>query len=168
MELGRAVYRPDCYWKAIWFYLFLAVLDLPCHMKAFSSCGELGLLRMLVQGLLIPWLLLLQNTGSRCSGFSSCSTYAQWWWCTDLAALQHVGSSWTRDWTHVPCVGRWIPVHCTTWEVLESSFRKHIKSRCLGQWNLCPWKSHQYVIQNVCLVMVLVVDKANSLLDYLM
>ena len=24
---------------------------------------------------------------------------------------QHIGSSWTRDGTHVPCVGRWILIH---------------------------------------------------------
>ena len=29
-------------------------------------------------------------------------------WCTGLVAPQHVGTSWTRDRTHVPCIGRWI------------------------------------------------------------
>ena len=29
-------------------------------------------------------------------------------WCTGLVALQHVGSSQTRDRTHVPCIGRQI------------------------------------------------------------
>ena len=28
-------------------------------------------------------------------------------------------SSWTRDKTHVPRVGRWILIHCTTKEVLK-------------------------------------------------
>ena len=27
-------------------------------------------------------------------------------------------SSWTRDRTHVPCIGTWIPIHCNTREVL--------------------------------------------------
>ena len=41
-----------------------------------------------------------------------------------LASLRHVESSWTRDRTHVPCIGRWILNTWTTsgkdqWEVLE-------------------------------------------------
>ena len=51
-------------------YLFLTVLGLRCCVRAFSSCGEQG-------------LLLLQSTGCRCTGFSSCST----------RALEYVGFS---------------------------------------------------------------------------
>ena len=32
-------------------------------------------------------------------------------------ALRHVESSWTRDWTHVPCISRWTLNHWTTKEV---------------------------------------------------
>ena len=39
-----------------------------------------------------------------------------------LVAPVHVGSSRTRDWTCVPCVGRWILNHWTTREVLLSLF----------------------------------------------
>ena len=38
-------------------------------------------------------------------------------WRSGLAALQHVGSSWIRDLTHVPCIGRQTLIHCTTREV---------------------------------------------------
>ena len=31
-----------------------------------------------------------------------------------LVAVQHVGPSWIRDWTHVFCIGRWILNHWTT------------------------------------------------------
>ena len=34
-----------------------------------------------------------------------------------LVALWHVGSSWSRDETHVRCSGRWILNHCTAREV---------------------------------------------------
>ena len=34
-----------------------------------------------------------------------------------LVALWHMGSSWTRDGTCVPCIGRWILNHCATREV---------------------------------------------------
>ena len=30
-----------------------------------------------------------------------------------LVVLRHVESSWTGDWTRVPCVGRWSLIHCT-------------------------------------------------------
>ena len=54
---------------------------------------------------------LLWSTGSRHAGFSSCSTRAQQLWRTGLVALWHVGSSWTRDRTCVPCIDRQILNH---------------------------------------------------------
>ena len=42
---------------------------------------------------------------------------AQQWWCTGLAAPQHVESSWTRDQAYVPCTDRRILTHCATKEV---------------------------------------------------
>ena len=65
-------------------------------------------------------------------GFSSCGTRAQQLWLkgstaqaqqlwrTGLVSLWHVGSSWTRDLTGVPCIGRWILKHCTTREVKDT------------------------------------------------
>jgi len=53
-------------------------------------------------GLLIAVASL--GTGSRARGF-------RWLWCTGLVALQHVGSSWTRDRTCDSCIGRWILYH---------------------------------------------------------
>ena len=35
-------------------------------------------------------------------------TWAQQFWHTGLAVSWHVDSSWTRDRTRVPCIGRWI------------------------------------------------------------
>ena len=65
-------------------------------------------------GFSLWWLLLLWSTGSRRVGFSSCGMRAQQLWCTGLIAPRHVGSSWTRARTRVPCIGRWILNHCTT------------------------------------------------------
>ena len=48
---------------------FLAALCLRCCSQAFSICGKWGLLFVVVR-----WLLLLQSTGSRRVGFSSCGT----------------------------------------------------------------------------------------------
>ena len=62
-----------------------------------------------------------------CAGFSSCGMWAQYLWLTDLIAPWHLASSQIRDWTRVPCIGQWIPIHCTT-------------SLCVCMWiiQLCP------------------------------
>ena len=58
----------------------------------------------------LRWLLLQQSTGSRHLGFSSRGLWAlerRLSGCgAGLAALQHVGSSQTRDQTRVRCIGR--------------------------------------------------------------
>ena len=49
---------------------------------------------------------------------SSCGAQAQQLWRMGLVAPRHVGSSWTRAQTHVPCISRRTPNHCATREVL--------------------------------------------------
>ena len=83
-------------------FLILAVLGLHCHAAFFSSCGM---------------------QASHCSGFScyraqalrcvGCSCWlrgsraqTQELWHQGLVALWHVGSSPTRDQTHVSCIDR--------------------------------------------------------------
>ena len=85
-------------------------------------------------GFSLRWLLLLRSTGSRCTGFSSCSTQAWQLWLTGsrtqahqlqrmgLVAPRHVGSSWTRARTCVPCTGRRILNHCATREAQDYFF----------------------------------------------
>ena len=53
-----------------------------------------------------------------CHGARTPGTQAQWLWYKDLVALQHVGSSQTRDQTCVPCIGWWVLYHWATREVL--------------------------------------------------
>ena len=60
----------------IYFYFWLHWVFVAAR-GLFSSCGKQGLLFLAVRGLLIGWLLLLQSTGSRRAGFSSCGTRAQ-------------------------------------------------------------------------------------------
>ena len=45
----------------------------------------------------------------------------------DLVAPQLVESSWTRDRTHVPCIGRQILNHWTTREVLLKIFKRRFQ-----------------------------------------
>ena len=47
----------------ILFYLFLAALGLRCYAWAFSSCGERGLLFVVVRGLLIAVASLVVEHG---------------------------------------------------------------------------------------------------------
>ena len=61
----------------LFIYLFWAVLGLCCCTRAFSSCGEQGLLFVVVCRLLIMVASLVAGTGSRRGGFSSCGTQAQ-------------------------------------------------------------------------------------------
>ena len=87
----------------------------------------------------LRWLLLLWSTGSRHVGFSCCGMQAQqlWLvgsraqaqqlWLTGLVAPWHVGSSWTRARTCVPCIGRRILNHCATREVPAPAFLKERK-----------------------------------------
>jgi len=71
------------------------------HSGAFSCCGTQALEHM---------------------GFSSCCTWTQWLWLMGFVVPQHVGSSWTRDRTGVPCIARWILNHWTTREALFFDF----------------------------------------------
>ena len=64
---------------------------------------------------------------SHCCGLSRCGAQApdaqaQRSWLTGPAALQHVGSSWTRARTRVPCVGRQTLNHCATREAQPQDF----------------------------------------------
>ena len=98
-----------------------------CRLSLVAASGGYSSLRCV--GFSLRWLLLWWSTGSRCAGFSSYSTWAQQLrhtcfraqaqqlWCTGLVTPRHAGSSQTRDRICVPCIGRQILNHCTTWEV---------------------------------------------------
>ena len=110
------------------FYLFKKIFWL--HWVFVAACGFSLVAASRVYSLLLcagfslRWLLLLQSTGSRHTGFSSCGTRAQqlWLagsraqaqqlWLTGPVAPWHVGSSPTRARTRVPWTGRRIPNPC--------------------------------------------------------
>ena len=102
---------------SLW-WIFLAVhgLFLVAESGGYSSWGCVGFS--------LPWLLPLQSTGSRCTRFTSCSSWAlgSWavLWSVGLGVLQHVGSSPTKDQTGVPCIASWILNHWTTRETSVS------------------------------------------------
>ena len=99
--------------------LFLAALGLHCCTRAFSSCGEWGLLFVAVCRLLIAVASLAAEHGLQARGLQQLwlvgsRKQAQQLWPTGLVAPWHMGSSQTRDRTHVPCIGRRILNHCAT------------------------------------------------------
>ena len=61
----------------LFIYLFLAALVLCCcaWLSLFAASGSYSSLRRV--GFSLRWLLLLQSTGSRHVGFSSCGMWAQ-------------------------------------------------------------------------------------------
>ena len=118
------------------FFIFtLAVLVLHCYLQAFSSCGKQGLIFVAVHShsFSLTWLLLLWHLDSGAHRLQYCGLQAQelqpvgsrvWarqlWHVSSLAPC-HVGSSQTRDETHVLCIGRWILNHWTTRESQASN-----------------------------------------------
>ena len=95
----------------VFVFLFLVALSFCCCVNSFPCCSKWGL------------LLLVVHRASHWGAFCSCIAQAlehrcQQLWCMGLVAVQHVDSSWTRDGTHLPFIGRGIPIHCTIREVL--------------------------------------------------
>ena len=112
---------------------FLAALGLHCSVWALCSC-EQGCPPLPCAGLSFQRLLLLSITASRRRSFRSRSMLAwklqlsgsrmlaQSLGPMDLFAPLLLESSQTRDWAHVPCIGRPILIHCATREVRKKTF----------------------------------------------
>ena len=58
----------------LFIHLFLAALGLCCGLSLVAASGDYSSLRC--AGFSLQWFLLLQSTGSRCAGFSSCGSRA--------------------------------------------------------------------------------------------
>ena len=123
-------YVPYYFYKFIYLYIYFwlyQVFVAVCRLSLVAASRGYSLLWC--TDFSLQWLLLLWSMGSRRMGFSSCGMQAQqlWLtgsraqvqqlWCMGLVAPRHVGSSQTRDQTHVPCIGRQILNHCATREV---------------------------------------------------
>ena len=93
-----------------------------CCVEYLSSCGQWGLLLVVVLRLLIALVSLGCGTQAlRLRGFSKLHlsgsrTQSQQLWLMSLVAPWQVGSSRIRDQTHVSCTGRWILYHRATME----------------------------------------------------
>ena len=110
-------------------FFFLISFDLFIFGCIGSSLLCVGFLQLRGAGV----TLCCSAQASHCSGFSCCAEHglhqlwlagfraqAQQLWHRGLVAPQHVGSSWTRARTCVPCIGRQILNRCATGEVLRN------------------------------------------------
>ena len=85
----------------LFIYFWLHWVFVAAHRLSLVAVSR-GYSLLLCAGFSLWWLLLLQSAGSRRTG---------------LVAPWHVGSSWTRARTRVPCTCRQILNHCATREV---------------------------------------------------
>ena len=110
----------------------LAVLGLHCFEGSSQAEVSGGYSSLRCLDFLLQWLLLLQSTGYRARRLHSPGSsgvavppsrvQARELWCTGSAALQHVGSSRTRNRTCVSCIGRQTLHHWATREVPSCAF----------------------------------------------
>ena len=109
-------------------------MGLCCCVSAFFNCSRWGSSLAEVRRLPIAVASLAVHTVSMCGDFSRCSSWAQylwlmgskaqaqWLWCMSLVALWHVVSSWSRDGTSVPYIGRQILNNWITRETFHDTF----------------------------------------------
>ena len=104
----------------------MAVLGLRFCARAFSSCGKWGPLFIAVRGpLCITVRGPLTIVASLVAEHRLQTRRLSNLWLTGLVTPQHVGSSQTRTWTRVPCIGRQILNHCATREAPRFCFLKN-------------------------------------------
>ena len=112
------------------YYLFSGYMSSLLLHAGFHYTRRVGAaLWLWCEGLSLRWPLCCRTQALGCTGFSTCGVWAQllqlegsraqvqWLWHTGLAAPQHVESFWTKDRTHVPCIGRQTLNHWSTKEV---------------------------------------------------
>ena len=114
--------------KNLLIYLFLTVLGLRCCVGFSLVAASQGYSSLQCMGFSRQWLLLLQSTGSRHLGFSSCGMWLSG--CSSWA-VEHRFSSWVlgldcsvacgifpdQYWIHASCIGKWILYH---WIIREA------------------------------------------------
>ena len=125
-------------------------------MLVFFAAGPFLWLRRV--GFSLRWLLLLRSAGARAHGLSGCGCRApehRLSVCAHgLVAPQHVGSSWIKNWTHISCIGRWIPNHWATREVPSIfHFEKKKPHKLASENPTTQWKLHAN-FKSVCVIHV--------------
>ena len=84
-------------------------------------------------GFSLQWLLLLQSPSFGVHELQKL-------WCMGLSVPWNVGSSWTRDQTHVPCIGKQILYYWATrevWKLFSIVKCQTWKVNCLRECIIC-------------------------------
>ena len=87
------------FFKNNFIHLFLAVLGLRSCVDIFLVSASGGICLVVVCELLVA-------VASSAVAHGLPGMWAQPLWHLGLVALRHMESSWTRDRTHVPCIGK--------------------------------------------------------------
>ena len=122
--------------EAFYVLIWRKFKDIMFFVSCFGCAGSL---------LLCKVFLLLQSTHSR-------ALRLQYLWHTSFVALWHVESSWTRDQTCVPCIGRWILSH---WSIRE--VQRHTVTWRKQHWGMsiecCKfrYKEGRYILVFTCI-----------------
>ena len=131
-------------WKIdLFIFWLLWVFIAACGLSLVLASG--GFCFLWCAGFSLWGLRLLQSSGSRCVGFSSCSSRALEHWLSSLAS-RHVRSSWTKDRTRVPCIAWQILNHWTTREALFFIFFS-----IMGLLQDIEYSSQRYAVEPCCL-----------------
>ena len=101
-------------------YLFIYLFIYGCVESSFLYEGFLQLRQ--VGATLHRGARASHYRGLSCCGAQAPDAQAQQPWLTGLVAPRHVGSSQTRAWTRVSCIGRQILNHCATREAPKWRF----------------------------------------------
>ena len=112
----------------IYFWLWWVFVDV-FRFSLFAASGCCFL--VVVHGLLIAVFFLVEM-----HRLYTCGLHQLWY--MELVAPWHVDSSWIRGWTCIPCIGSWILIHCTTWEVHLLAFWSKADSRVW--WDQEMWR----------------------------
>ena len=104
--------------------------------------------------------LQLQSTGFRTPGLqqlrlTGSRARTQQLWHMGLVAPQHVESSPTRCQTRVPCIGRRIPIHCATREVLLLHFLLFLSRIYIQMSDPMDYSSNFLIFSVICSVSLL-------------
>ena len=108
------------FFKFIYIYFWLRWVLIILHkLSPVEVNGVYSLLWCM--GFSLRWLLSWQGTSSRHvdSVVADRRLWSRKFWHTGLVSLWHMGSSWIRDWTCIPCIVRQILNQWTTREAQE-------------------------------------------------
>ena len=117
----------ECIFWLCWVFIAACRVSLVLESEGYSLVGVCELFIMMTPLIVEHRLQAAQALAVGAHGLRSCGPWALDWGLNTcgawVAVLWHVGSSWTRDWTCVSNIAKWILNHKTTRKALGFTFR---------------------------------------------